>query len=89
METKNLKSNIKHLIKDIKEKREAMMAFIYSISYFVFITLLLVFGSTARAQGISNRPGEAKSTKAIVKESPREVNGALYKAQSEVDVSGR
>ena len=33
-----------------KRKREARITLLYSVSYFVFITLLFVFGSVARAQ---------------------------------------
>lgn len=39
-----------------KRKKEARMTLIYSVSYFVFITLLFVFGSVARAQTPAKSP---------------------------------
>jgi hypothetical protein len=50
METIHIKDQVKDLIQKIREKKEARMAFFYSVFYFVFITALLVFGTTGRAQ---------------------------------------
>jgi len=50
METKNSHGLFKDLFKHIKEEKEARMAFLYSVSYFIFIVVLLIFGFRSPAQ---------------------------------------
>jgi hypothetical protein len=63
METKNSHGLFKDLIKHIREEKEARMAFFYSIFYFVFITILLVFGFRAPAQTPAHFKYQAKVVK--------------------------
>ena len=60
METNN-HGLFKDLIKHIKEEKEARMAFFYSVFYFIFIAILLVFGSRAWAQTPAHFNREAKA----------------------------
>ena len=43
------KRTLKQYINYIRRKKEARLAAIYSVSYFVYITVLLIFGTVVRA----------------------------------------
>jgi hypothetical protein len=70
METKN-HGLFKDLIKHIKEEKEARMAFLYSVFYFVFIAILLVFGSRAWAQTPAYFSREARAVELKINPPPQ------------------